>query len=64
MSVFDSKTIHTGRLFTVERVSAQMGQRVFRELEECGDIEPEVTPSGRKFVSPNEAVVFHEALRR
>ena len=64
MSVFDSKVIHTGRLFAVESVSPQMGKRVFHELEERGEIEPEVTPSGRKFVSPNEAVVFHEALRR
>lgn len=64
MSFFDSKVIHTGRLFSVERVSPQMGKRVFRELEDCGEIEPEVTPSGRKFVSPIEAAVFHEALLR
>ena len=64
MSLFDQKVIHTGRLFAVEQCSREMGARILRELTQRGEITPEVTPSGRAFVSANEAVVFHEALRR
>ncbi len=62
MSIYDRKNIHTGRLFAVESVSTQMGKRVLGELEASGKIEPEVTPSGRKYISANEAAIFHEEL--
>lgn len=63
MSTFDQKLIHTRRLFREEQVSLEKGKRVMRDLERKGLVDPQITPSGWEFVSPNEALVFHEAVQ-
>ena len=41
-----------------------MGKRVLRGLEARGDITPEMTPSGREYLSPAEAERFSDAVSR
>lgn len=64
MSIFDQKLIHVPRLFRKEDVSREKGIRAIRELQARGEIKPDVSPSGREYVSPTEADVFHRFLRR
>ena len=64
MSIFDQKLIHVPHLFRKEDVSREKGMRAIRELEARGEIKPAITPSGREYVSPCEADVFHRFLRR
>lgn len=64
MTVLDKKLVNTRWLYSTEACSREMGERVLTELEASGQIQPEITPSGRKYLSPREAEVFHEALRR
>ena len=62
MSIFDRKLIHVRRLYISEGVSLDRGRRVLRDLERRGAIDPEVVPSGREFISANEAETFHKAI--
>ena len=62
MSIFDEKLISTRRLYAVANISKEMGERVINELVVRGEIDPEVTPSRRSFVSPIEAERFQRAL--
>ena len=64
MSIFDQKLIHLPRLFRREDVSREKGMRAIRELEARGKIKPDITPTGREYVSPHEADAFHRFLRR
>ena len=63
MSIFDRKLIHVRRLYRAEAVSLERGKRVLRDLERRGLVSPEVIPSGREFVSPHEAEIFHQAVQ-
>lgn len=62
MKIWQKKLIHDRRLFVLEGVSREMGRRVLRELEQRGVVAPERSPSGRRYLSAEEAERFHEAL--
>ena len=64
MSTQEMKLIHVRRLYRQVGVSLERGRRVLRDLERNGAISPEVLPSGREYVSPDEAEVFHKAVQR
>lgn len=62
MSTDELKVIHVRRLYNVVNISLDRGRRVLRDLERKGVIAPEVTPTGREYISPTEAAHFHKAL--
>lgn len=64
MSIRDEKLIHDRKLYAKLSLSYQMGKRVLRGLEASGDVTPEMTPSGREFLSPVEAERFSRAVSR
>ena len=64
MSIRDEKLIHDRRLYSKLSLSYQMGKRGLRELEARGDVTPEMTPSGREYLSPAEAERFSCAVSR
>ena len=62
MSTQDLKVIHVRRLYSVVNVSLDRGRRVLRDLEREGLIAPEVTSTGREYISPREAEYFYKAV--
>ncbi len=50
-------------LYRTEGISDTTGKRLAAELERRGEINPEVTPTHRTLISPNDAVIIHRALR-
>ena len=64
MSIRDEKLIHDRRLYAKLSLSYQMGKRVLRGLEALGEVSPEMTPSGREYLSPTEAERFLREISR
>ncbi len=62
MSINEMKVIHVRRLYCVANVSLDRGRRALRDLERKGQVTPEVTPTGREYITPAEAEVLHQAL--
>lgn len=62
MSISEMKVIHVRRLYSLANVSLDRGRRALRDLERTGQVMPEVTPTGREYISPVEAELLHKAL--
>lgn len=62
MSIQNMKIIHVRTLYKAVGLTLDRGRRVLRDLERKGEIEPEVTETGREYISPNEAERLHKAV--
>lgn len=62
MTVFEEKLINKRRLYAKVGCSREMGDKRLEKLREAGEIDPEVTPSHREFLSAFEAEKLAKAI--